>query len=66
MTVSINLQNQGEQVLYVQPMDQFANESQNSPEKIRRFMLIQSMQDVNNPYMVFSLDISVQKKIAKI
>lgn len=65
MTVSINLLNQGEQVLYVQPMDQFANESQNSPEKIRRFMLIQSMQDVNNPYMVFSLDISVQKLIVE-
>ena len=61
MTISINLQDQGEQVLYVQPIDQFPIESQNSSDKMRRFMLIRSMQDVGNPYMVFSLDLSSQK-----
>ena len=61
MTISINLQDQGEQVLYVQPIDQFPIESQNSSDKMRRFMLIRSMQDVGNPYMVFCLDLSSQK-----
>ena len=61
MTISINLQDQGEQVLYVQPIDQLPVELQNSSDKTRRFMLIQSMQDVNDPYMVFYVDLSTQK-----
>ena len=61
MTISISLQNQGEQVLYVQPMDADVKDGNLSPEEVRRFMLIQSMQDVNNPIMIFSVDLKSQK-----
>lgn len=61
MTISISLQNQGEQVLYVQPMDVDLKEVNQSQGEVRKFMLIQSMQDVNNPIMVFYIDLKTQK-----
>ena len=61
MTISISLQNQGEQVLYVQPMDVDVKDGNQSQDEIRKFMLIQSMQDVDNPVMIFCVDLKSQK-----
>lgn len=63
MTISISLQNQGEQVLYVQPMDVDVKDGNQSQNEIRKFMLIQSMQDVENPVMVFCVDLKSQTLI---
>ena len=57
MTISILLKNQGEQVLYVQPVDMFSKECSADVDEEMHFMLIQSMQDVEKPIMTFHINV---------